>query len=130
MRSIKFRAWDGARMRYLENGDFIIEYSGISIFGKLEGRKSVDWELMQYTGLKDKNGKEIYKGDIVAIGKGKSLIGVIEYDAPSFIIIWKNGNKRAEIINGDREPIFKNSHISLQIIGNIYKNPELLEKKE
>ena len=68
MREIKFRAWDKLynRMYYMDNCDFILERDGVSVFSEFtKDRINKNWELMQYTGLKDKNGKEIFVGDIV-----------------------------------------------------------------
>lgn len=67
---------------------------------------------MQYTGLKDKNGKEIYEGDITTDG---DMICRVEYDVPVFTLkSISNGN--------DYNPFYEN----LEVIGNIYENPELL----
>ncbi|PZM86351.1 hypothetical protein DLH72_01285 [Candidatus Gracilibacteria bacterium] len=72
-------------------------------------------ELMQYTGLKDKNGKEIYEGDILQIGLRK------------YEVIWEDGFYRLF----DRKAEAKEKYCSLnlkdlKIIGNIYENPELI----
>jgi len=65
MREIKFRAWDTAQKKMLSNDDIYVfdgkpchkhEYDHIGVCGDI---------LMQYTGLKDKNGVEIYEGDVV-----------------------------------------------------------------
>ena len=88
--------------------------------------KSCDnWKVMQYTGLKDKDGKEIYEGDVVRIWadpkdyngyKGHNYIGVVEWDEfiLGFILSDGHGLKDFEFI---------------EIVGNIYENPELLNKK-
>ena len=87
--------------------------------------KTTEVTFMQYTGLKDKNGKEIYEGDIIVYPcndcEGVTYRDTYEviYKAPMFKImaikshIWKSG---AEIYLND----------SVEVIGNIYENPELL----
>jgi uncharacterized phage protein (TIGR01671 family) len=65
MREIKFRAWDGRKMNYnpfISDGSDGGETSSVYINVAIACN---DEELMQYTGLKDKNGKEIYEGDII-----------------------------------------------------------------
>lgn len=92
-------------------------------------------ELMQFTGLKDKNGKEIFEGDII---KTDSFVGGMQ----NFIIEWdeygawwqlKNVNN-AEDVNFagkgiDEITIYSSSEWKREIIGNVFENPELSEVK-
>ena len=125
MREIKFRVWDKESKEMLSdvslwNDDFTsylnehIEY--------LQDK----CELMQYTGLKDKNGIEIYEGDIVKIGIDfgygtQPLVGEVLFDKCSFVYRHKS--------QGDLSLFGIDSNDWCEVIGNIYENPELLESK-
>ena len=83
----------------------------------------------QYTGLKDKNGKEIYEGDIIFI-KGETKLldikGKVEYSNTfAQFIITNTGS----IVN-ETEPLGDYEEENIEVIGNIYDNPELLEEGE
>lgn len=86
-----------------------------------------DVELILSTGLKDKNGKEIFEGDIVQYQNSKvpsaDSKGVIRYfdNWAMFGIDIEHNEPRAIFFNGLAD------HISLEVVGNIYKNPELIE---
>ena len=73
----------------------------------------------QYTTGKDKNGKKMYKGDIVRRGRS---IGLIEWDGLNYcwIVTWKKRKDGMDMLNGCEK--------KLEIIGNIYDNPELKEE--
>ncbi len=127
----KFRAWDKAlnEMNYkvmVGNCDTDDENWTCPIIWIEERQDWLhfdDYEcIMQSTGLKDKNGKEIFEGDILGTKDGL-LNGIIEYreDLGMFVnsLIRYNNFERLCNVASDRE-----------IIGNIYENPELLEDKE
>lgn len=120
-RDIKFRAWIKADKR-MEMCISVNPFH-VSDCDRLHW-KHEEVELMQYTDLKDKNGKEIYEGDILSCGDGKvptQILWVDDYGG------WGAKNlKRNEIHAMDK--YFKR-YIS-EIIGNIYDNPELLQEVE
>ena len=73
------------------------------------------YETMQSTGLKDKNGTEIYEGDII---RGLYDTGIIGYE-------WVRAEVKYDLLEGFQLAQFDLN--SIEIIGNIYENPELLE---
>ena len=135
-RIIKFRAWikDLNKMYNVEG--FNIEYENIVIL--LENGFDTpycsinyyDCELMQYTGLKDRNDKEIYEGDIVKMHLGPKLMPIAENDLICVIEYGLQGygskiGFSGYYKNGARVPLpYKDR---LEVIGNIYENPELME---
>ena len=119
-REIKFRAWDydTNTMIYPDSEletIFCFDKVGLSVYHN-NGQEISSFELMQYTGLKDRNGKEIYEGDIVRYFKDE--LGIVKFVAGSFII---DGNTCYES--------FLELGGKIAIVGNIYENPDLLEEE-
>ena len=132
MREIKFRAlkddisncnWVYGNLLYGKNQEPRIQESkGVDIYTTcLEGTES------QYTGLKDKNGKEIYEGDIFR-GLKKATYGIIEFDEEycCFNVDWYN-IKTSEYPT-DRIGMDHEETRFYEVIGNIYETPDLLTK--
>ena len=125
MREIKFRAWDGKKYLYLSNADFEIAYCGVQVYAEFGGSRRVECVLEQFTGLCDKNGKEIYEGDIIQDSTFKdrgSYIMAVEWEkeAASFVLTrngWAFRHYFYESSNPD----------DCEVIGNIHENPELLK---
>lgn len=126
MKEIKFRAWDKVNRRWVEAGENLL---GTLIYWKnnsIIATRNENFELIQYTGLLDKNGKEIYEGDIVEYG-GTDRGWVSSLYSGKFEV-------RANLISGiELVGFFDQQYTKLddffnqfEVIGNIYENPELL----
>ena len=142
MREIKFRAWEplNKEMHYLDfalydykDGDcrFVLpsKRQGLRYY-TIMNLEAV--EVMQFTGLLDKNGKEIFEGDIIKV-TGEFAIddsGIIKWSQQEddytyhcgFMVDWQEEVKRRSHLS------FWANHREIEIIGNIYENPELLEE--
>ena len=116
MREIKFRAWD----KYAET----MSYGKLEQFDDMLGFRFNHFDdespvYMQFTGLRDKNGREIYEGDIC------NDLAVFR-----FVVIWDEDNARflGRGIGARKEYIrYVGQEPAVIVIGNIYENPELLK---
>lgn len=125
----RFRAWDTHEQKMFSNNELIIwggnvyldESKGLPC-RNLKCRSISDEYLMQSTGLKDKNGKEIFEGDIVDF-KGRKAI--IKWHGAFASFIYRFIDEPQER-KPKWDPLFL-AYLKLEIIGNIYENPELLE---
>ncbi len=122
MREIKFRAWDKSYEEMIYSAERTYDYGcnaeGSSYhehFGYLLDDE--DCEVMQYTGLKDKNGKEIYEEDIIYNST----------EEENFVVEWFEEGARYVFSGISVIMDFDNCYeYELEVIGNIYENPELL----
>lgn len=81
----------------------------------------------QFTGLHDKNGKDIYEGDIVTLGENE-LRCIIDYHEFLGMFYLKWTDDRPQSINDDKSSIGRmQKRYDIEVIGNIYDNPELLK---
>lgn len=121
-REIKFRAWN-------ENYKQMKKVYGLDLEGRrvfLDANLATWWlidycELMQYTGLKDKNGREIYKGYILLTDGGElgDIYSEVVFNDGNFMIVEKGYTPELTLDEINREA---------EVAGNIYENLELLEE--
>ena len=122
MRETKFRAYHKERKEMFEIASIDFEEKKAALSNgiiKLLNVDSKQFELLQYTGLKDKNDKEIYEGDILFESFGEKYCKVI----------FENGSFRAEFEGDFEEYSFDLIDVVAQgyeVVGNIYENPELI----
>ena len=128
MRNIKFRAWNKNTKKMYKIGQITLEkgtwnyepdnreYVGMSI------PYQPSFMLMQYTGLKDKNGKEIYEGDIIKCSFYPDFIFEIKFTE----LCWY----MRKIPTSEHINLSDVLYEDLEVIGNIYDNKNLLEKGE
>lgn len=121
MREIKFRAWVKDEKRMLAGQDLC------RIIANYHGLNNEEWanlEMMQFTGLKDKNGKEIFEGDVVRDSEYRRLTVRFNTEGDFYGLCFQG------IITVFQNPSPKViDKYGIEIIGNIYENPELIGEK-
>ncbi len=129
MREIKFRAWNGVKMcdSLLVARPQFADVLSIMTDEKFaqETYQEKEWKVMQYTGLKDKDSKQIFEGDIVRTGKTDWKGNSTDYPERIGEIMFNENHARWSIKFGDKN--YGMYPFVLTVIGNIYENVSLLD---
>lgn len=132
MREIKFRAWDRQELKLVNA--VLIDTDGTlyESWRDLEDGTVLHGVLMQYTGLEDMNGVEIYEGDLL---RWRYWLEELTEDADVYKVEWLDGEARFALncYRSGRQIDPRNDLMKLgdefAVIGNIYENPELLDAR-
>ena len=140
----KFRGYDTEyeKMTYFDDEDYLLSYGQI-LRSKIEWNYDYDEEiigyenvnnkiiLMQYTGLKDENGKEIYEGDIIEFSYDM-FVGNFDTFIAKGVVVFDEGAFYVELLENERTTkdeaylLYSINLDTIEVIGNKFENPELL----
>lgn len=126
----KFRAWDRTRNEMIDVDEIHFDNGELDFIGDgITFMRTVDKiELMQSTGLKDRNGKEIFEGDILAVETDDEVINVkVFWDKKHALYMFESKKFNEEELLAE---LAEDNAYPFEVIGNIHENPELLEDSE
>lgn len=140
MRKIKFRAYDRERKEYLSAGNIFLSINSgknpndsvlyLDVLNS-PNKYASRFVIEQFTGLFDKNGKEIYEGDIVKTPLLDPIFGDILSDAfDNAPIEFSNGSFVVSYYNGNHKIYIQDLYDKIEVIGNIHENPSLISDKQ
>lgn len=124
----KYRAWDKVFKEMVQVNALVFDEQVIKVTyknGNIAKEDVKEYVLMQSTSLKDKNGKEIFEGDILAFETDEGILNVnIFWDNKHALFMFESKKYNEEELLAE---LVENNTYPFEIIGNIYENQELLE---
>lgn len=124
----KYRAWDKEFKEMVQVDALVFEEQIIKATYKNRNIVKEDlknYVLMQSTGLKDKNGKEIFEGDVLKVTNLSSWLEVVSFNEKKAMFVSKEAKRKIE--ETPLYDLFNTDIFEVEIIGNIHTNPELAE---
>lgn len=137
MALLRFRAWDSVKKEMFKDTFAITESGQVVVVEQESVASPPDYvfvehlAIMQSTGLVDKNGKEIFEGDIVTDGEFTRIVRY--HQTLGFYMFDEEDNERFFSDSATLEDFEEDAKVVseiLEVVGNIYENPELLEVTE
>lgn len=123
MRDFRFRAWDKVgKVMYTGLPHSNVGKTGLDDFSQVLKHPMI-YDVMQYTGFKDKNGTEVYESDVILAGHYQWKCKVV-WEERCARFIGTTNDKDVKIVYVDM--VDKNDISAVEVVGNIYENPELL----
>ena len=130
----KFRVWNEKTESFIDYGDLMLDLKNGKVYSGDVGipEYTIDVTnqviLMQYTGCRDKNGIEIYEGDVIKDKYDKTWL--VQWYVGAFVITNKIPDSDGQTTTYSHFSNVSNHHFYFEVIGNMWENPELLEVVE
>ncbi|HIS17505.1 MAG TPA: hypothetical protein IAC02_02705 [Candidatus Coprovivens excrementavium] len=127
----KFRVWNEKTESFIDYGDLMLDLKNGKVYSGDVGipEYTIDVTnqviLMQYTGCRDKNGIEIYEGDVIKDKYDKTWL--VQWYVGAFVITNKIPDSDGQTSTYSHFSNVSNHHFYFEVIGNMWENPELLE---